>query len=298
MKEMNFHDLCCIWLKYKSLTVKKTSLMQYDRIVSKYLEPILGSVNLEVLNIYQLLDCIETTKKDLTVKSVQDIIVVLKSILKYGNSMGLCSISLEMLPSMKLKKKEIEIFHFYELKQIEKYLINNINEKNLGIIICLHTGMRLGEICALEWSDVDLINKKIFIHKTIQRIRENGKSYTVVGLPKTDSSIRTIPIHEDLLKILFSYQYNEGYILTGTDHYLDPRSYQYYFQKVLRHLNIKAYKFHTLRHTFATRCVQCQVDIKSLSEILGHSNVSITLNTYVHSSFEMKKEEMKKFKLF
>ena len=297
MKEMNFRDLSRIWLKYKGLTVKRTSLMQYERIVTKYLDCYLGDISLDVLDIHHLLNCIESIKKDLSVKSLQDIIVVLKSILKYGNSLGLCCIPLEMLPCIKIKKKEIEIFYDYELKIIENYLIVNRTEKNLGIMICLHTGMRLGEICALEWNDIYLLNQKIFIHKTIHRISENGKSYTVVGLPKTDTSIRSIPINKDLLKILLSYQNKKGYIITGTEHYLDPRSYQYYFQKVLNDLNIKTHKFHTLRHTFATRCVQCQMDIKSLSEILGHSSVSITLSTYVHTSFDMKKEEMNKFKL-
>ena len=107
-----------------------------------------------------------------------------------------------------------------------------------------------------------------------------------------------IPINPILLQFLNQSKKESGYILTGNEKYLDPRSYQYYFKKILKELNIQDYKFHVLRHTFATKCVQCQIDVKSLSEILGHSSVTITLNTYVHSSFEMKKTEMVKYKLF
>ena len=151
---------------------------------------------------------------------------------------------------------------------------------------------------ALKWEDIDLKNQKISVNKTIQRINDNGKSYTIIGAPKTKYSYRVIPINPILLQFLNQSKKEKGFILTGNEKYLDPRSYQYYFKKILKELNIQDYRFHVLRHTFATKCVQCQIDVKSLSEILGHSSVTITLNTYVHSSFEMKKTEMVKYKLF
>lgn len=296
MQDITFRNLCMIWLKYKSSTIKQTSAMQYHRIITKYFDVYLGDILLKKITVYDILNFIDQIKKDLSSKSLQDIMVVLKSILRYGHILGYCYLPIEVLPCIKSPKKEISILTFTELQMIKNYMVETLNHKNIGILICLYTGIRLGEICALKWEDIDFQSQKISIQKSVHRISENGKSYTMIELPKTAYSIRNIPIHSYLLNILYLCQYRDGYILTGTEKYLDPRSYQYYFQKILNHLGIKKYRFHTLRHTFATRCVQCQMDIKSLSEILGHSSVSITLDTYVHSSFEMKRLEMNKLK--
>ena len=193
-------------------------------------------------------------------------------------------------------KKSIITINTRELYFLEKYIIQNINSRNIGIMICLYTGIRLGEICALKWEDIDLVEQKIMISKSVQRINENGKSFTQIGVPKTSYSVREIPINNVLYKTLLIIKNTNGYVLTGTEKYLDPRTYQYYFKKLLKELNMKDYHFHVLRHTFATRCVQSNVDIKSLSEILGHSSVNTTLNVYVHSSFSMKKTQLDKLK--
>ena len=263
---MMFRELSMIWLEYKSYTIKKTSLMQYKRIVTNYLNVYLGEMNVYCFSIQDILKCIENMKCHLSNKTLQDNIVILKGIIKYGNMLGYCSIPLDVIPHVKYTQNEIQILTDDELKLIKNYVFDDLDNKKIGLMICLYTGMRLGEICALKWEDVDLDNGRISINKTIHRINEEGQ--------------------------------DNGYVLTGNDKYLDPRSYQYYFKKVLKELDIHDYKFHVLRHTFATKCVQCQIDVKSLSEILGHSSVTITLNTYVHSSFEMKKTEMVKYKLF
>ena len=295
---MTFSELSMIWLTYKSYTLKKTSFIQYKRIIENYLNVYLGEMNVYYFTIQDILECIEKMKIHLSCKTLQDNIVALKGIIKYGNMLGYCQIPIEGIPNIKYSKREVQILKDYELELIEKYIFHNLDEKKTGLIICLYTGMRLGEICALKWEDIDLQNQKISVNKTIQRINDNGKSYTIIGAPKTKYSYRVIPINPILLQFLNQSKKESGYILTGNEKYLDPRSYQYYFKKILKELNIQDYKFHVLRHTFATKCVQCQIDVKSLSEILGHSSVTITLNTYVHSSFEMKKTEMVKYKLF
>lgn len=277
---------------------KKTSLMQYKRIINHYLNVYLGDMKVCDFTIQDILKCIENMKCHLFNKTLQDNIVTLKGIIKYGNTLGYCHIPLEVIPNIKYQKKEMQILSNQELQLIEDYIFLDTDQKKIGLMICLYTGIRLGEICALTWEDIDLENRKIVINKTIHRINEKGKSYTSIGTPKTVHSKRFIPIHPHLYHFLLNKRQNSGYILTGNDKYLDPRSYQYYLKKVLKELHIQDYKFHVLRHTFATKCVQCQIDVKSLSEILGHSSVTITLNTYVHSSFEMKKTEMVKYKLF
>lgn len=295
---ISFQELSLIWLEYKSYTIKKTSLMQYKRIINHYLNVYLGDMKVCEFTIQDILKCIENMKCHLSNKTLQDNIVTLKGIIKYGNTLGYCHIPLEVIPNIKYQKKEMQILSNQELQLIEDYIFLDTDDKKIGLMICLYTGIRLGEICALTWDDIDLENRRIEINKTIHRINEKGKSYTIIGTSKTVCSKRFIPIHPQLYHFLLDRQQRSGYILTGTNKYLDPRSYQYYFKRTLASLNIQNYKFHILRHTFATKCVQCQIDVKSLSDILGHSSVTITLNTYVHSSFEMKKAEMVKYKLF
>ena len=295
---MTFSELSMIWLTYKSYTIKKTSFIQYKRIIENYLNVYLGEMNVYYFTIQDILECIEKMKIHLSCKTLQGNIVTLKGIIKYGNTLGYCSIPLDVIPHVKYTQNEIQILTDDELKLIKNYVFDDLDNKKIGLMICLYTGMRLGEICALKWEDVDLDNGRISINKTIHRINEEGRSYTIIGTPKTKQSYHIIPISPILNQYLYQSKQDTSYVLTGNDKYLDPRSYQYYFKKVLKELYIHDYKFHVLRHTFATKCVQCQIDVKSLSEILGHSSVTITLNTYVHSSFEMKKTEMVKYKLF
>ena len=154
--------------------------------------------------------------------------------------------------------------------------------------------MRIGEVCALHWDNILLDKQMIIIDKTVVRIKENGKSITALTTPKTEHSVRCIPINHQLLSCLNKIEYKQGYVLTGCEKYKDIRTYQYYFKKVLKDLNLPSYRFHAMRHTFATKCIQCEVDVKSLSEILGHHSVDITLNRYVHSSFEIKLNQIGK----
>ena len=161
-------------------------------------------------------------------------------------------------------------------------------------------GLRIGELCALQWSDIDVDNGIMKISKTMQRLQNlsntnSKKTDVVISSPKSDSSSRIIPIPE-FLQILFKqYKTNDidAYFLTGTsERFIEPRTYQYYFKKVLKENNIEQTNYHILRHTFATRCIENGFDIKSLSEILGHSSVKITLDRYVHSSMDLKRKNM------
>lgn len=296
MDDITVRELSKMWIKYKEKQIKKTSLLQYQRIIEKHINVYLGSYTLSRLKVRDILNFIDKIDDNISSKTLQDILVVLKSILYYGNIIGYRCIPLKAIPSVKIMKKSIITINTRELYFLEKHIIQNISSKNIGIMICLYTGIRLGEICALKWEDIDLVEQKIMISKSVQRINENGKSFTQIGVPKTSYSVREIPINNVLYKTLLNIKHTNGYVLTGTEKYLDPRTYQYYFKKLLKELNIKDYHFHVLRHTFATRCVQSNVDIKSLSEILGHSSVNTTLNVYVHSSFLMKKTQLDKLK--
>ena len=171
---------------------------------------------------------------------------------------------------------------------------------NIGILVCLFTGLRVGEICALRWEDISFLDHTIHVHQTLQRIQDRNnsehKTRIVVTTPKSACSIRTIPVPEDLIVLLESYKTSStGYILTNSDQeFLEPRTMQNHFKKALRKSSVDPANYHSLRHTFATRCIELGFDVKSLSEILGHASVTITMNRYVHPSMELKKENMQR----
>ena len=170
----------------------------------------------------------------------------------------------------------------------------------MGILICLNTGLRVGEVCALRWENIDFETRRIHVEKTIERIysKEENKTIVIIDTPKSITSVRTIPINSKLYNILKQIRGKSkktDFVLTGSsEHYVEPRNYQYYLKEILKRSKVKKYKFHTLRHTFATNFIEAGMDIKSLSEILGHADVSITLNIYVHSSDKAKRKYLEK----
>lgn len=192
-------------------------------------------------------------------------------------------------------KKELCILSDDEQKSLKNYLFANINEYNIAILLSLYAGLRIGEVCALKWSDIDMHKQIIRARHSIIRVSASEGSYLVVDKPKTISSIREIPIIDSVYEMLKTFpKKDEVFVASGTSEFLKPRTLEYHFKQILKKCNINQINYHALRHTFATSCIQSGVDVKSLSEILGHSNVSTTLKIYVHSSIDMKKQQLKK----
>ena len=279
-KRKDFEVVTEEWLKYKKNTVKKSTYYNYSYSVAKYLYPSFAGKNITKIKNYN--NFIEELSDTLSPKTVRDIVTKLKM----------------SLP--KLNKKEIQILSNKEKQKLEKYCIEQNSLKSLGILICLNTGLRIGEVCALRWENIDFESKKIHIEKTIERIysKEENKTIVIIDTPKSITSVRTIPINSKLYNILKQIRGKSkktDFVLTGSsEHYVEPRNYQYHFKEILKRSKVKKYKFHTLRHTFATNCIEAGMDIKSLSEILGHADVSITLNIYVHSSDKAKRKYLEK----
>ena len=192
-----------------------------------------------------------------------------------------------------LSKKEQEI--------ITNNLIDSEDLRDIGILICLYTGIRVGELCALRWQDISLVEKTISVRNTLQRVKiqdpvDDCKTKILISSPKSQCSLRTIPVPNEIM-VLIQNQIStkESFLLTGTsDKFIEPRTMQNHFQKVLKSNSIQKANFHCLRHTFATRCVEVGFDVKSLSEILGHANVNITMNRYVHPTMDLKRENMER----
>jgi integrase len=191
----------------------------------------------------------------------------------------------------------MQILSMQEQSILSRYLYDNLTPCNLGILICLYTGLRIGEICALKWKDICIAEHYLDVHKTMQRVQimdDKKKTTVLIQRPKSDCSIRKIPLPDTILSILQSEKKEtDAFILTGSaQKFIEPRCMENRFKTVLKACGVNNYKFHTLRHTFATRCVELGFDIKSLSEILCHASVSITLNRYVHPSMELKQKNM------
>ena len=178
---------------------------------------------------------------------------------------------------------------------IEQYILLNKKYYHYGIIIALYTGLRIGELLALKWTDIDFKNKLININRTFETISNNHKVMTYEDLPKTDNSIRELPISNQLLSILKklkSISKSDYVVASYKDTSIKIRAYQKSFENLLNKLKIKHYSFHSLRHTFATRLLENGVDVKTISELMGHSSPTITLNRYVHTNIENKRKAM------
>lgn len=194
------------------------------------------------------------------------------------------------------QNKRIEILNHSEQALLLRYLSQDIDLSKAGIILCISTGLRLGEICSLKWEDIDLEQMIIHISRTVQRIASLGadtKTSLIITAPKSLFSIREIPISDEIRSLLDQmHQMQTGPYVLGGDKPLEPRTYQKRFKKYLREINSKEYNFHAIRHTFATNCIDSGMDVKSLSEILGHCDVKITLNRYVHPTMETKRKHI------
>lgn len=236
----------------------------------------------------------------LSPKTVNSILSVLKGIFLYATQHEKLSVADIWKISFKQPQKPMRILSLAEQEKLSRFLYENLTLSNLGILVCLYTGVRIGEICALKWEDISFDEQYLYVHKTMQRLqnKENNEQKTsvIISEPKSDCSIRKIPLPDKIFQLIVSARcQGNTYFLTGSANaFVEPRTLQNRFKAVIKICNINNANFHALRHTFATRCIELGFDPKSLSEILGHSSVNITLNRYVHPSMELKQKNMNK----
>ena len=207
------------------------------------------------------------------------------------------SFKLINLEEIKLKNVpgEINIFSKENQGILEENLKVKPNIRKLCLLLCLYTGLRIGEVCGLKWEDINFSNNSLIVNRTIIRIKNSNKNIKtktilIASTPKSSSSVRVVPIPNFLIEILKTFKSNDKYyLLSQSETIYDPRLFQSFYKRILEKCNIKYIKFHTIRHTFATRALESKMDIKTLSEIMGHSSIEITLKLYVHPSYETKK---------
>ena len=295
-----FGELSALWLESIVHNVKESTYSNYSMKLEKHILPHFGAIRYEKLTIKIFNDFIaEKLSSGLSARYVSDICRVIKSITKFARVRLGYADKAELLSLPKCEKRERKMLTASQQSLLINYLNDNISPSNLGILISAVTGMRIGELCALKWSDIDLEKRIITVSKTMQRIKNMvGKAATkiVITPPKSKTSAREIPIPDVLYSYLKAMQKDDDcYILTGEKIYAEPRTMQYRFKAALKRIELPQVNFHSLRHMFATKCVDVGVDVKTLSEILGHCSVELTLNRYVHSSIERKRSCMKLF---
>lgn len=294
------------WMESRRNEVKESTFAHYKNIVEKHILPALGETCLQNLQTETIDDFLKEKlisgridrKGGLSPKTVADIRSVLVLALKFARKKHYaCQIEQDIYYP-KIRRSAAKVLTREEQAKLEQFLFQNPSPLGLGILLVLYGGLRIGELCALKWKDFNPESGTIRINKTLIRIQNvtsdsQERTKIMIGQPKTESSNRLIPLSSFLTELLIKHQKSdETYLITGNKSYLEPRVCLDKYKHILNQAGLHSFTFHSLRHTFATRCVESGFDIKSLSEILGHANINTTLQRYVHPSIEAKKQQM------
>lgn len=295
-KNLTVKNLFEQWFDVIKLNVKESTFTNYFTKFQKHILPMLGGMLYDKLTTESLNAFIQfKINSGLSAKYVADIAGLIKSVCRFAHKRFNYTDKSEHMVIPKPQKQERKILNASEHNCLIIYLTTNPTASNVGILLAVYTGLRIGELCALKWSDIDLEKKIIAVRHTVQRIRniDNG-TRIVVTQPKSGSSLREIPLPDCIVPFLKHIKsFDETFLLSGMEKFVEPRTMQYRFKSILKKLGLSDVTFHSLRHLFATNCIALGFDVKTLSEILGHSSVEITLNRYVHTSMERKAECMK-----
>lgn len=295
---------CDEWLTMNRSRVKESTFAKYSNTLEKHIKPQFGNCTVQSLSSVMIEQFSHDLlyKERLAPKTVKDILIILHSILQYTRRQISEPLPVIEIIYPRIPKNEMRVLTVEEQKRFVDYLLEDMDGYKFGILLSLLTGMRIGEVCALRWENVDLDNQTIEVKSTMQRLRnfdDANKTKTKISItnPKSDNSYRVIPMTEYTAKLCTANRCDNpaAFVLTGSpDKFIEPRALQYNLKTYAEACDLEDIHFHTLRHTFATRCVEVDFEIKSLSEILGHASPKITLERYVHSSMELKRDNMKK----
>lgn len=304
-KGITFQYILNDWLINNRIRYKDSTYTKYKYIIDKHILPELGKEKIGNLHISKINGFLDGKMNNKGLKNegvlsasyVRTMALIIDSALKYAALEELCVPIKSSIKKPVVKKEQVQTLNCSECDCLTQYCYANLNNTNMGILISLNAGLRIGEICALKWSDIDMYSHLLHVNHTMSRLKNDKDKWKwIVETPKTQASIRAIPLSNSLFEALMRIKKTavSDYIVSDYEGFVNPRTYEYRYHAEIRESKVRDVNFHVLRHTFATRCVEGGMDIKTLSEILGHSNVSITLSTYVHSSLELKKTQMEK----
>lgn len=296
MSYKTVREIAMAWKEYKRPYVKQSTMAAYVLILENHILPCFGdgdSLNEQTVQTFVL----QKLGNGLSVKTVKDILIVLKMVMKFGvKNEWMNYYEWDIKYPTASTNMKLEVLSVANHRKILNHIQSHFTFTGLGIYISLSTGLRIGEICALKWNDINVIEGTITVSRTIERIYiiDGEKKHTelVINTPKTRNSCREIPMSRELLamiKPLKKVVNDDFYVLTNDEHPTEPRTYRNYYNRIMIKLDMPKLKYHGLRHSFATRCIEAGCDYKTVSVLLGHSNISTTLNLYVHPNMEQKK---------
>lgn len=298
---MTFQAAATLWHRTNVARYKGATAVKYENLLRSHILPELGARQLEEINTLLLADFMNAKlhcgrldhSGGLSSSYVRSMMLLVLDIMEFAAAEGLCPPVKTTLQTPAANRREVVILDTDALRRLETYLLAKPDITGTGILISLHTGLRISEVCALRWEDIDFRKAVLHVRSTVARVRgSDGGTATrlIIDTPKTKSSLRDIPLSRQLMAVLLPlYEKRRSeYVISDKSGFVSPRTYEYRFHRVLDRCGLPSINYHALRHTFATRCIELGVDVKTLSEILGHANVSTTLNTYVHSSIILK----------
>lgn len=301
-----FSEAARLWSKNNEIKIKDSTEIKYEHMLKKHILPKFGEVRLDMINATMvnifLSSKLKYGKSDssgFSTSYVRTMAIIIESVLNFAASEGLCESLSNTIYKPAVKSHRPQVLSCDAQKIIEEEIAKEKTTAALGTIIAFYTGLRIGEICALKWGDIDLSENLLYVNHTISRVKSAtnpSKTIQIISTPKTKSSKRVIPIASPLKNILQTIycEDSENFVITNSNKFANTRTFDYQFKKLFEAHGLDAVGFHTIRHTFATRCIQSGMDVKTLSEILGHSSAAITLNTYVHSSIEVKRNQLER----
>lgn len=292
--KISFAAIATRWIEAKRQLVKHSSLCAYNLTLNIHLLPLFtDSVTITESEAQKLV--IDKLSSGMSRKSVKNILATLKAIIHFGEKYyGFPGEKWEIAFPTETAKKQLPVLSLAHHRKLMRHLSSNPTPHNIGVLLALCTGLRIGEVCALRWCDVDLQHRSLSVSHTLSRIYniEIKATEQIITTPKTKSSNREIPISRELYEALRAIKHDvkpEYFVVGCSPEAKEPRTYREYFSRLLHRLGIPHIVFHGLRHTFATRCIECMCDYKTVSAILGHSNVATTMNLYVHPNQDQKK---------
>ena len=324
IEKMTFGTVYAEWFYSVTYRVKESTAANYTNKADKHVLPTFRDTPISEITQYSIYQFIKSLQDSgLSNRYICDILVLVQSVFRYAARTYRIFNPMDGLIKPRTPKPELNLLTPEEDAKLLKIVVKNPDSTMLGIALARFTGLRVGEVCALQWSDIDFNRQTLKVSKTVQRVRitegVSGKSYNewlagadenqnavrktklILTDPKSETSKRVIPIPRTLLDYIKKFYTEETdddtFVLSGTSKPLEPRTMQMRFARVLEKANLPSVHFHSLRHYFASLCIKLGFDVKALSEILGHSSVEITLNRYVHTSFDMKVEYMNRLKM-
>lgn len=306
-----FRNYASYWLKTKQYEVRETTFGNYCNKLKNHIIPLLGDIPCDKFNnkllqqyVYWASQKGGANQQGLSEKSIKDTLILIKSIIRDGQEEGVFPdfvIGRTKIPKTLCLETTKKTYTEEECKKIIKYLLDHMTTQGLGVLTGIYTGMRIGEICALKWEDIDLENKLIRVNKTVGRVYNplftgEERSRIVITPGKTKNSQRVIPIADVLYKALKKMKNKDNYyVTTGTAKLLEPRTYRKHYKNIIDKCGVEYIKFHALRHSFASINIENGTDVKTVSEILGHADIAITLQAYTHTSNKAKTTAINKF---